>query len=281
MAGAAPSSHLASKWWFAGCLVGIALWIGVTVAVAARYGGPGDSRPGNVAFAIGGAVFFGVVFTVAAVQMRRTQLRGRNDLYERLALTPVSPATIRRASRGAHRIGYGYLVFGALVTGLGLAAIAASDTRWSRGFLLAMLGLVVLWLVYMVYALRRVFSTTEELFAPLGLRLVSMPTYVLNWFTDGGHMVGGVTYAGSRHGREVAITHEPARAVTLARGANSNARLPTTPTRMAALTGESERCWRGVAVEREDGMIAVVRRGSGAGRWFLHDLLLAEAVADA
>jgi hypothetical protein len=34
-----------------------------------------------------------------------------------------------------------------------------------------------------------------------------------------------------------------------------------------------------VAIERSDGRLAVVRSGNGAGRWFLHDLLLAEAVA--
>ena len=28
-----------------------------------------------------------------------------------------------------------------------------------------------------------------------------------------------------------------------------------------------------------DGQVAVVRRGNGAGRWFLHDLLLMEPVA--
>ena len=283
MAGGRSASHpqLASRWWLVGCLTGIALWIGVTVFVASRYTEPGSSRPATLTFAIGGAVFFGVLFAVAAVQMRRAQLRARTDLYQRLALMPVSAATIRRAARGASRIGYVYLAFGAVVTALGLAAIAAAESRWSEWLFRAMLGLVVLWLVYMVFALRRVYSATDELFAPLGLRLVETPSYVVGWFGEGGQLRGSLTYAGRRHGLEISITHEPKLAVTVARGPVGTAGAPGTPARMAALTGESVRCWRGVEVERADGQIAVVRRGNGAGGWFLHDLLLVERVSGA
>lgn len=283
MTGGESASHpqLASRWWLAGCLAGIALWIGVTVFVAARYTEPGKSRPATLAFAIGGAVFFGVLFAVAGVQMRRSQLRARTDLYQRLALTPVSTATIRRAARGTSRIGYTYLGFGAVVTGLGLAAIAAADSRWSEWLFRVMLALVVLWLVYMVFALRRVYSASDELFAPLGLRLVETPSYVVGWFGEGGQLRGALTYAGTRHGREVSITHEPKLAVTVARGPVAAGGAPGTPARMAALTGESVRCWRGVTVERTDGQVAVVRRGNGAGGWFLHDLLLVERFSGA
>ena len=280
-AGDEPAPHLASRWWIAGCLVGIAVWIGVTVFVASRYGGPGDSRPATLAFTICGAAFFAAVFAVAGVRMRQSQLRARTDLYDRLALTPVSEATIRQATRGAFTIGYVYLAFGVLVTAFGLAAIAADGTRWSRPLLLAMVALVLLWLVYMVFALRRVYSTSDALMAPLGLQLVATPAYVTNWFGDGRQLVGAVSYAGSRHGREISITHEPKRAMTVARGSIGNGRAPTSMERMAALTGESARCWRGVVVERSDGQVAVVRRGNGAGRWFLHDLLLVEAAASA
>lgn len=283
MAGGGSASHpqLASRWWLVGCLTGIALWIGITVFVAARHTEPGDSRPATLTFAICGAVFFGVLFTVAGIQMRGAQLGARTDLYQRLALTPVTPKTIRHAARGASRVGYVYLAFGAVVTALGLVAIGAAESRWSDLLFRVMIALVVIWLVYMVFAFRQVYAATDELFAPLGLRLVETPSYVVGWIGEGGRLSGALTYAGTRHGRELSITQEPKLAVTVARGSVGGGSLPTTPARMAALTGESLRCWRGVEVERADGQVTVVRRGNAAGGWFLHDLLLAERVADA
>jgi NADH:ubiquinone oxidoreductase subunit 6 (subunit J) len=278
--GAAASQHqLASRWWAVGCLLGIGLWIGITAFVAARHTEPGDARAATLAFVVCGAVFFGVVFGVAGVQMRRMQMRARIDLYDRLALTPVSPATVRRAARGASQVGYVYLTFGVLVTALGLAAIGVADERWSSWLFGVTIALVVLWFVYMGIALRQVYSSTDELFAPLGLRLVDMPSYVVDWIGEGRRLVGAMTYAGTRHGRELSITHEPARAVTIARGEISAGSAPSTPARMAALTGEPARCWRGVEVERDAGQVTVVRKGNGAGAWFLHDLLLVELVA--
>lgn len=268
---------MTSRWWLVGCLGGIALWIGITLFVGVRYGSPSNSRPGTVAFAICGAVFFGIVFAVAGVQMRRMQTRARSDLYDRLALTPVSTSTIRRATRGVHTIGYVYLGFGVLVTGLGLAAIGFGDDGGGSWLFRAMIAFVVLWFGYMLFALRRVYSTTDELFAPLGLRLVETPSYVVGWFGDRG-LVGTMSYAGTRHGREVSITQEAKQAVTVLRGPVSGRTAPATPAQMTTLTGEPATRWRGVEVEVAAEEVAVIRRGNGAGRWFLHDLLLAEAV---
>ena len=48
--------------WTAACLAGIALWIGVTVLVTVLNDDPSDGTPTLLAFAAGGAVFFGAVF---------------------------------------------------------------------------------------------------------------------------------------------------------------------------------------------------------------------------
>lgn len=268
----------ASRWWLVGCLLGIALWVGVTVIVGSRYGGPSNPRPGSIAFAVGGAVFFGVVFAVAAVGMRRSQYTSRSELYDRLAVAPVDPSTIRRATRGMYRIGYTYLAFGALVTGLGLAAIGFGDDDGGSWMFTVMIVLIVLWFGYMLFALRRVYTSTDVLFAPLGLHLEEVPSYVVHWF-GGTSLSGAMTYGGTRHGRHVSITQEPKQAVTVVQGHVSARKPPKTPAQMATLTGEPAGRWRGVTVEVSADQVAVIRRGNGAGRWFLNDLLLAEAVA--
>jgi hypothetical protein len=270
----------ASKAWTVGCLAGIAVWIGVTVAVAARNPDPGDGEVVTRTFAAGGAVFFGVVFAVSFVQMRRMQVRVRSDLYDRLAVEPVDESVVRRSARGLFTIGYAYLGFGVLTTALTLAAIGIADDELSSRLLRITLGLVVVWAAYAVYALRRAWSGTDALMTPLGLRLTATPTYVVGPGGHGRDLVGEVAYAGSRHGRHVTISQRPDGAVTTVTGGDPRRKPPTTALQMATLTGEPVRRWRHVEVTTDaEGTVSVIRRGNGAGSAFLHDLLLAEAIA--
>ena len=50
---------------------------------------------------------------------------------------------------------------------------------------------------------------------------------------------------------------------------------------MARLTGEPPSAWKGATLVAGLDGVTVTRTGNGAGRWCLHDLLLAETVADA
>jgi hypothetical protein len=258
-------------------IVGLAGWIGATIAVAARQDPGQADDAARTAFVIGGAVFFGVMFGAAAFQMRRIQRRTTSGLYERLALRPLAPGTLRRATKGLFSIGYVYVLFGVVVTAIGLIAIGVGDdTGKIIRFVIPILGV---WTVYAVYATRKAFRAGDDIMSPLGLQLTGIPEYRYSIITDRGWLTGAMTYAGRRHGREVSITQTPKQAVTVVEGDVGRRKPPTTPKQMADLTGESIQQWRKVEVAVEDGAVIVVRRRNGAGGWFLHDLLLAEAVA--
>jgi hypothetical protein len=49
---------------------------------------------------------------------------------------------------------------------------------------------------------------------------------------------------------------------------------------MSKLTELQPGMWKGAAADVHAEGVTVSRSGNGAGRWFLHDLLLAEMVAD-
>jgi hypothetical protein len=79
------------------CLTAIAAWVAITMIGA--YVWPGGEAGGRYAFVIYGAVFFAWLFGYAAWTTRRLQLRARSDLYERLALTPVSADALRASAQ--------------------------------------------------------------------------------------------------------------------------------------------------------------------------------------
>jgi hypothetical protein len=270
-------SVMMSRWWSAVCLTAIAAWVAVTMIGA--YVWPGGEAGGRYAFVIYGAVFFGWLFGYAAWTTRRLQLRTRSDLYERLALMPVSDETLRASTRGMYSIGYVYFAAGMIATALGLGAVAAAGTPWEARLIRVSIGIVVLWFMYMLYALRQVKSLSAGVFAPLGLQLVSVPSLPASLFGDVGAMRGAVSYAGQRRGRDVSIVLAAEASVTVVSGPTGTTRLPVTPDRMAALTGQQPSCFRDVTVTIADGHVIVERRGRGIGRWFLHDMLLAESVA--
>lgn len=141
------------------------------------------------------------------------------------------------------------------------------------------IGVVVLWFLYMFYALRQVRNLGDELFAPLGLRLASLPSVHVSLFHDIRSMQGTVSYTGHRRGRDIAVVIGGNGMGILVAGPAQTARPPRTANQMAALTGLQPSCWRNVTVTIGDSGIVVGRKGRGSGKWFLHDILLAESVA--
>ena len=213
-------------------------------------------------------MFFGLLFAYSIVTPRRAQLRPRHDLFERLALTPVTPDVLRASTRGLFRISYVYFGLGIIVTGLGLAAVAAYGTAWQSRLLYIAIAVVVVWLGYMVYAMRTVTTAGDAVFAPLELRLASMPQYRVGWLHDISSVEGALTYAGTRHGRHVALVLGMGESVTSVSSATGSA-VPTSAAQMAELTGEDARSWRNVKVSIDDGEVLVRRTARDAGRWML------------
>ncbi|HSL59486.1 MAG TPA: hypothetical protein VK866_16690, partial [Acidimicrobiales bacterium] len=136
---------------------------------------------------------------------------------------------------------------------------------------------LAIWVVGAVRVARRLPTTAAVLLAPLGLRVTEVPSMLLAGTAP---MRGALTIVGRRHGRDVTVTQTPSRSLTEVRGVGAPATGSWTPARMAALTGLRVGTLRDVEVRESDGAVTVTRSGNGAGRWFLHDLVLAEAVAD-
>lgn len=268
-----------SRAWTALVVVGLGGWIGAVVAVGAARDTPTDGSPSRTAFVVGGAIFFSLVFGAAAWQMRRTHRQSRSALFDRLAVLPVAPGEVERATRPMYTIGYVYVAFGAIVTALGLTAVAIGDDDGSSGVLGLMLAIVAVWAVFAVYALLRSYAGADAIVRPLGLELTEVPTYRTSWLADRSWMTGAISYGGSRHGRIVSISQAPKGAATVVAGTVGDGPVPRNRAEMSQLTGEPFGSWKGVTVRIEDGAVIVVREGNGAGGWFLHDLLLAEAVA--
>jgi hypothetical protein len=267
-----------SKWWTVFTLVGLAGWIGAVIAVGATQSTPQDDEAVTTTFVIGGAVFFSLLFGSAIVVMRRTQHRARADLFHRLAVVPVAPDELKRATAPMARIAYVYVGFGAAVTAAGLTAVAVG-AELQMPILTAMMAVVLVWLVYAGYALAKSTGTAACVVRPLGLELTGIPSHHTSLLGGMSWMSGATSYAGNRHGRTVSISQTSHGSATIVAGDVGDGPTPRTPVEMAQLTGEGVWQWRGVTVTRGDDAVVVTRRRSGAGAWFLHDLLLAEAVA--
>lgn len=259
------------------CLVAIGGWVAAILVGAQVW--PGGDDGGRYAAVIYGAVFFGAIFGFSLWTMRRTQRRARSELYDRLALRTVSDDELRASTKGMYRIGYVYLALGAVVTGLGLAAVAVSGTDWERRLIWIAVAVVVGWLGYMFYALWTVTTASDTVFAPLGLQLASIPTVRTSLFHDIASLEGSTSFTGNRRGRDVVVVLGVGAATTVVGGPPTTRSAPSSAAQMAALTGERAQAWRNVRVDVADDGVAVHRTGRDAGRWFLHDLLLAECVA--
>jgi hypothetical protein len=269
--GTAPGRRVG---WVAFFVVGISAWIAATVFVAANNDDQRDATPILRTFSLGGALFFGIMFVAAAVQLRRSTAHVNAVLYRRLALEAVSDASLREAARRTRGIGHVYLLFGGVVTALILTLIGLGESGPTRGLAAAALSLVVLWAGVARWTFARSFQGTDTLLRPLGLRVSEVP----RWTPDG-RLHGTLGFVGERHGHRVAIAQLPSSAVTTIAGSFDTMTLKN-PYRIAKLTGDDARSWRYVTARRTDDGIVVERRGSGAGRWFLHDLALAEKLAE-
>jgi hypothetical protein len=270
----------ASLGWTIGSLLGIVVWIGVTVYVAATNDDPSDPEPILRAFALGGAAFFASIFGAAAVQMRRRQAHVSDALYRRLAGPDVAPEALRAARKATRGIGPVYLVFGATTTALMLLAIGLGENGPTEALYYTAVGLVVVWFFYMLYALRRSYDAGDALLAPLGLRITEVPGWTHMLVSDSGGLTGQLAMQGRRHGRDVTVVQRPKWSAVAVAGAFGDRAL-TSPDTLAHLAGEAPHLYRRVRAEAGPNGIAVTRRGNGAGRHVLHDLLLAERLADA
>jgi hypothetical protein len=85
---------------------------------------------------------------------------------------------------------------------------------------------------------------------------------------------------GTRYGRQVMMIQQANRAITFVH-APVPARTIESGADMARLTGEPPSVWKGATLVAGVDGVTVTRKGNGAGRWCLHDLLLAETVAHA
>lgn len=269
-----------SRKWTVATLFGIALWIGAIAVAGSRYSTPSDSSAMTATAVAGGAIFFGCLFMAAGIGIARSKRRGVPELFERLALTPVPRGALRELGRRARLIGYTYVGLGAIITGLMLGVVAIGDTERARPLILAMMALLGVWLVVMVVALRHIATMSSAAFAPLGLVMTGLPQIHVSVIAHRTWLSGAVTYGGTRHGRTVTIMQNAKGAATLIAVGGISGATPSTPIAMAQLTGEPVTSWRGVEVGVEDGALLVLRTGGAAGGWMLHDLLLAEAVAD-
>jgi hypothetical protein len=227
---------------------------------------PTEPGPTLIAFSAGGAVFFAIVFGAAWRASSRRADPELDVLLQELALEPQVPRANAASIRSTRRIARAYILLGALVTALGLAAVAQQGVTGGDGdprvFLYPLGAIVVLWAMATPVIVKTALANSAAVLAPLGL-------------TTGGPR--GATMSGERHGRSVAVhlradgsTVElecPAPGVSL-EGDEALAR---------AARGRAE-TWTGTRVKGDDRRIVVSRDGQDGPAW-LWDLWLAEKVA--
>lgn len=255
----------ASRRWAAFTLIGIAAWVGTTVLVAVLNDDPADGRPVLLAFAGGAAAFFGIVFGVSLWQTRPRHDPELDAILGELSLEPDTAAGNSRAIGGMRRVARVYIVLGALVTALGLAAILEEGygVGSPRATLYAMVGIVVCWALAVPAVLRYADSASRSVLGPLGLAQ------------------SGAGITGERHGSEVGISLTAKGSVTRLRGdREGRGEVPELAgEQLRAFAGRGDASvWDGVRVEANGSEIVVRRDGQSGASW-LWDLWLAERIA--
>jgi hypothetical protein len=243
------------------CLVGIGLWIGVTVLVAVVNDDPSDGGPVVLAFAAGAAVFFGIVFGVALWQTRPHSDPELDALLAELSLEPSMAPRSARAIGGMRRAARAYIVLGALVTGLGLLAIVQQglEVGSPRTTVYAIVAIVVVWALAVPFVLRRANAASRAVLTPLGLSQ------------------NGAELSGERAGRRVAVRIDPKGSVT---EVDCDRQTPSLEgAEILAHAGRGDRqTWAGVRADCDGKRVRVRREGHEGASW-LWDLWLAERLA--
>ena len=255
-------SGTARRGWAAFSLVGIALWVGITVLVAVVNDDPSDGGPVLLAFAGGGAAFFGAVFGIAWWQTRPRSDPELDTLIAELSLDPAATPGGARAIGDMRLTARAYIALGAVVTALGLAAIVQEGLGVGdpRATLIASVVIVIAWAAAVPLVLRRAREASEAVLGPLGLEQ------------------RGASIAGERSGRRVSIALGPRGSVVRVASEAEPEPLDD-PEAILGYAGRGEvGTWEGVKVGWERGAITVRREGVGGAPW-LWDLWLAEKLA--
>lgn len=264
----------------------LGLWIGSVVLVSLL-------QPPDVEAVVERMLLWGwvglwcLIFGLWYADIRRGG-RPAKALYARLALTPPSRGAIAVAGGGYIRVAY--LAFCIVVVGFATVLFLVTDEAMQGQPLLAMAGfVVVVGMPMMVWALRSSYRDMAAMLAPLGLAVTQTPELVMVPGLFGARnrvlLQGAQVFAGERHGRIVGMVQKPDLAVTSVLATEGGAlwsdppSAPATVEQMAELTGEPAASFAKVTVTTIAAGVQVERRGNGAGRHFLTDLLLAEAIA--
>jgi hypothetical protein len=127
-----------SRFWALFTFVGLAVWIGATVAAAVINDDPADPGPVLIAFVAGGGTFFALMFGAALREQIRSRPAGEQGRFWR-------------------RVAIGYTVTGAVVTALGLAAIIHGGIGGGdpRAFIYPLVGIVAVWALAALLLLNR------------------------------------------------------------------------------------------------------------------------------
>lgn len=244
-------------------LIGIAAWVGITVLVAVVNDDPADGRPVLLAFAGGGAAFFAIVFGASLWQTRPRRDPELDALLGELSLEPGAATGSSRAIGQMSRIARTYIVLGAVVTALGLAAILEQGygVGSPRATLYAMVGIVVCWALAVPAVLRSANSAARAVLGPLALAQA------------------GAEIAGERHGTEVRVSLTAKGSMTRLKCAGNPEVPELAGEQLRAFAGRGDASvWDGVRAEVGNGEIVVRRDGQSGASW-LWDLWLAERIA--
>jgi hypothetical protein len=184
--------------WTALSLLGIALWIGVTVLVTVLNDDPSDGTPTLVAFAAGGAVFFGAVFGYGLWRTRPRSDPELDLIMDELAIEPRTSGGTAVEIDAMRRVARVYLALGAVITALGLLAILEQGLGFgSVGATIAVIiAITVAWALAIPFVLGRARDASVAMLAPLGLEQ------------------HGAEITGERHGRRVTVRFTERETVT-------------------------------------------------------------------
>ena len=175
--------------WTALSLLGIALWIGVTVLVTVVNDDPSDGTPTLVAFAAGGAVFFGAIFGYGLWRTRPRSDPELDLLMDELAIEPRTSGGTAVEIDAMRRVARVYLALGAVITALGFFAVLEQGLGFgSVGATIAVIiAITVAWALAIPFVLGRARDASVAMLAPLGLEQ------------------HGAEITGERHGRRVTV----------------------------------------------------------------------------